>query len=444
MDADLVSQSATAQAPADVPAAQAPNERSAPSSSSSAAAEQHAPSDPQAQGAVGIDADVKDIVTNFSSWWGGFSKQTAQTFEAASKQVQSSSKQIMQAARSELERFEQSLEEAQKKATEESRAESREGEDDAGATAAAGLSGKGKGKARHVDADEAAAGHDDGTEESVATVDANGDVVGGIDPARGPGSPRTSTSDGAGFDLDRTIEQQLGRASALFSQFTQSVQNDPRVKNLQSSLANIGKSASTEVEGEKADGQPRTGDMLSNLSKTIQSNLPHLTWNESQALAEKYFHKSEAFAKEVVNEVRGLAEDLVQITPPEGKGSGVVSEKATEQQAEAIVFDAADSAPEEKTAAMTSPTKQTSASRTTPAAKATPERKTQQPDALQTSTLPPTGGWGESDDEATPTTATAPARDLSATAAKTRSTAGKKASERKGDDGDGDEDSDWE
>ncbi len=517
MDADLMSQTGAAQAQS------GEGERAQSTTASSAAQSQpQPPAQPPAQS----QAQAPDLVSSLSSWWGGLSKSATASLEQARTNLESSSRGLVQAARDELHRFEQSLEQAQAQAQAQSKAKQSssssssaapQGEETAGG---AGTGAKGKGKARAQEVEEGdAAGYaldgDDiegGAGANVTTVDANGDIVGGSDPVQGPGSPRASRrsfnggadnddqergKDAAGpdakgqaegqaqsqsFDLDRSIEQQLARASSLFSQLTTSIQNDPRVRNLQTSLTALGKQAGERVsavgagtgagaasaaeDGSKegaaaADGSAAkagSGDLLSSLSTTIQSSLPHLSWQESQALAEKYWHKSEEFAKEIVHEVRGLAEDLVQVVPPpggeagagaaEGKSSREVGEKSKgnsqtgaqgEQLAAEVVFDAekpsaAPKAPASKETAAAAAAPAPAAPASTADAAAVPKSA----DALQTATLPPTGGWGDSDDDSS----AAPAK--TAAAASGKAAPGKEVAVGKEKADDEDEDSDWE
>ncbi|KDN45086.1 hypothetical protein K437DRAFT_125819 [Tilletiaria anomala UBC 951] len=436
MDADIVSQGAAAQCTSEQSDATKGGGvyATATGASSSSSAD------------AGTSEATTDLVAGLSSWWGGISKISAEKFETARANIQTQSKELVRVAKDELQRFEQSLEEAQKRARKESKSGA------ISVTSATqgdtGDKSKGKGKARQVDGDAVDGDKEKGSQrersgiargeegieqgggDNVAMVDANGDIVGGSDPSRGPGSPATTT-----FDFD--IEQRLVHASALFSNLAKSLQNDPRVQSIQRSLVGISSDASQQ-QGQQVsiDGAEKEGSTLaestpiSNLSSTIQSSLPHLSWAQSQALAEKYWSKSEEFAKEVIKEVKDIAGEFVQVLPPEkqvsdekaaGKQQEGKRQKSQKSKADDIVFDADKdgglediSGALERAAAPTPLKPETSKSKADFDWDAPENGKSDSAFGLQTSTGPPTGSWGDSDDEV-------PARAVSAAPGRTAS-----------------------
>ena len=401
------------------------------------------------------ETEVTNLVNNLSSWWGSLStRPLGETLEAARKNVQESTTGFVKAAQSELHRFEQSLEEAQKKARDDVKAGSAASKQrrvsEEGVEAGQGK-GKGKGRANEEEIarekePESEEGDEEDDEEQVAMVDANGDLVGGRDPVRGPKSPSSATS--GSFEL----EQQLEKASELFSSFTKSFQSDPRIQSIQKSLVQAGNSVQAQLKQATGSIEGDQTQSTKAITSSIQSSLPHLSWAQSQALAEKYWTKSEEFAKELVQEVK----ELVQVLPPEheeaqvtgeikeAKGDLVFDASPTEDEPAAMPSAAKVRAPATSASSVATPAASERSAEPSTAAKVAAKVETQPDDngptesnsanGLQTFTRPPGDTWDDSDEETTP-----PASEKAIEPAKTEEK-GKKAS--KG--ADEDEDSDWE
>lgn len=165
--------------------------------------------------------------------------------------------------------------------------------------------------------------------------------------------PVVSSTGEAIFDVDgpitdqekEVLDQKMAAAKANAQVALQNVQSfwdrlqaDPRLNNIQASLAStlknvsLPKAASNVKEESTEDSQDSTKVQSLNfadVSKQFQASFPHLNWKESQALAKKYYDASENVARDWGKEMTTLMGDLVKIVPPDGsaeKGSAAVSQ----------------------------------------------------------------------------------------------------------------------
>lgn len=162
----------------------------------------------------------------------------------------------------------------------------------------------------------------------------------------------TSTGE-AIFDVDGDITEeekvaventiQTAKANAQTAlhnvqSFWDRLQTDPRLNNIQASLASTLKNVSVPKAGAAKDAS--TGEegtpivSFADLSKQFQASFPHLNWKESQSLAKKYYDASENVARDWGKEMSNLMGDLVTIVPPEGQEKASSSQKDTTTQTE--------------------------------------------------------------------------------------------------------------
>jgi hypothetical protein len=123
--------------------------------------------------------------------------------------------------------------------------------------------------------------------------------------------------------VDNTIQAAKQNAQTALhnvQSFWDKVQADPRLNNIQTSLAKTLKNVSVPVSTTKegADGTSKTlPASFADVSKQFQASFPHLNWKESQTLAKKYLDASENVARDWGKEMTSLMSDLVKIVPPE-------------------------------------------------------------------------------------------------------------------------------
>lgn len=148
--------------------------------------------------------------------------------------------------------------------------------------------------------------------------------------------------------VDQTIQvakQNAQTALHNVQSFWDKLQADPRLNNIQSTLAKTlknvsvptasttAKDASTGEEGGATKGLPTS---FADVSKQFQASFPHLNWKESQTLAKKYLDASENVARDWGKEMTTLMGDLVKIVPPEEQDKKEPAPKEADTKAEPV------------------------------------------------------------------------------------------------------------
>lgn len=207
--------------------------------------------------------------------------------------------------------------------------------------------GKGKGKATEGDEEEkdeeedaavkdtqprkqkrAAATNADNDQGGEAIFDAENDIdeAGG---AKGDATKELTPEEKALEAARQGTKVALANMQSFWERIQTNLNSDPRIKDIQKSLASTLQSVSTPAsqatgEGEKGlpeqqqqGGLASAGEALPALARTLQSRLPHLDWKESQALAKKYYAESQSAAKDWTREMGDFVGELVKIVPPE-------------------------------------------------------------------------------------------------------------------------------
>lgn len=260
-------------------------------------------------------------------------------------------------AKAEALRFESQLNEAQKAAREAVQKPLDEG-----------ASGGAKGKGRASDEDESleAEQHRDprkgeyseegealpiprsrsGDVKTAPKTDEQGASLFDADAPNAPTSPRVGD-----IDIAQAASAALGSAQAWFTRMQGTLASEPRVQELQRSLASTlqsARSAAANVtspaapgeagaEGTDASRSAPLATALPALSKTIQAAIPHLDWKQSQELAKRYYAASESMAKDLGKEMQTLANEMVRIVPGSEEESAPGAKVESEKKQEADV-----------------------------------------------------------------------------------------------------------
>lgn len=123
--------------------------------------------------------------------------------------------------------------------------------------------------------------------------------------------------------VDHTIQAAKQNAQTALhnvQSFWDKLQADPRLNNIQTSLAKTLKNVSAPVSTTKEGTEGASTTLpasFADVSKQFQASFPHLNWKESQTLAKKYYDASENVARDWGKEMSSLMSDLVKIVPPE-------------------------------------------------------------------------------------------------------------------------------
>ncbi|KAK0541338.1 hypothetical protein OC842_000043 [Tilletia horrida] len=306
-----------------------------------------------------LEAEISQLTSSLTSWWGSVTKQSQATLDQARTHIQKQGG-ILNAAKSEWSKLEEHLNDAQKRARDaafspadeavdaEKKSSSGPGpvpapsEDDILEASAQASSADKKGKGR-AQPNPAIEGDEDGAQKSERSARQEDDVPQMIS-ADGTAifdaalpSPRTGggahNRNSASIDLNAVAKeaqvqatQFANNASSFFSRIGTQLASDPRVANLQKSLVgSLGTNAAGQGQGEAAAGvetekteggarSARTTADGSTASGSAQNALP--SWSTTQALARKYWAEAEAVARDVGRDVRDLVNEVVQVVPP--------------------------------------------------------------------------------------------------------------------------------
>lgn len=151
---------------------------------------------------------------------------------------------------------------------------------------------------------------------------ASGEALFDADNDDGPGSEFKVIEDAIS-----ATRQNAQTAMHSMQSFWDRIQSDPRVSNMQASVAKTLQNISVPkqaTEGEQDDGEkggqsPQTKRNLAlpDLSKQFQAAFPNLELKQSQAMAKRYFEMSQSAARDWGKEMGTLMSDLVKVVPPE-------------------------------------------------------------------------------------------------------------------------------
>lgn len=326
--------------------------------------------------------------------------------------------------------------------------------------------GKGKGKATEGDEEEEEDGEEDAAvkvaqkrnQKRSATTSAENDQSGeaifdaenDIDEAGGAKGDATKglTPEEKALEAARQgTKVALANMQSFWERIQTNLNSDPRIKDIQKSLASTLQSVSAPAsqatgEGEKGlpeqqqqeGGLASAGEALPALARTLQSRLPHLDWKESQALAKKYYAESQSAAKDWTREMGDFVGELVKIVPPEEEKPST-GEAKNKQEAE----------PKSAATAAAAPTLSDKGKGGDDKKAAAVDEKLgeetdddfdwdREADRLETTTGPPTTSWGGS--------ASGSEEQLASAHHGTATSSKEKQSKKDDDDEDGD--SDWE
>ncbi|KAE8270936.1 hypothetical protein A4X09_0g1387 [Tilletia walkeri] len=301
-----------------------------------------------------FEAEISQLTSSLTSWWGSVTKQSQATLDQARTHIQKQGG-ILNAAKSEWSKLEDHLNDASQRAKEAAFAPADDGEDAgmvpaptdddllqaserpvrmSSATTASLDKGKGRAPPSPVEDPNQATRSEQVEEDTPQMISADGSLFDtGSTTTRG-----SHTRGSASIDLNAVAKeaqvqatQLANNATSFFSRIGSQLASDPRVANLQKSLATSLSSgpASREagVEGtglhdsEKSEGHT---DVSTTSASGTQNALP--TWSATQALARKYWAEAEAVARDVGKDVRDLVNEVVQVVPPsEASGSGNAS-----------------------------------------------------------------------------------------------------------------------
>lgn len=384
-----------------------------------------------------IEDDVKQLVGSVSSWWSGFSKKSQEQFDEVRASIDSQGG-LVSIAKREAAKFEAQLNEAQKAARQNALAS----ETNVESTAAGSTDGNGKGKGKQVEGDD---GADVEALEEKAKLAQEGKTRRASNDAVSRAIASSATGE-AFFDADAFSDEPGGEMKAIddaiaatrqnaqsamqsMQTFWGKIQADPRVNNMQASVAKTLQGISLPKQGKAEDGSESSGDpsqspqtkrnlALPDLSKQFQAAFPNLDLKESQSMAKRYFEASQSAARDWGKEMGSMMGDLVKVVPPEEGEKR--KEKSTEAPSKAAV-----------------PSKETQKA---PALQASTDDEDFDWDkevegGLETTTGPPTTSWEDVGDQVQ-TVSEAEEQSAKKEVAK-KSAAGSKAEEEE-------EDSDWE
>lgn len=251
--------------------------------------------------------------------------QSQEQFDAARKEIESQGG-IMSIAKKEAQRLEAQLNEAQKAARERAQAVSEEHGEDKGKTK--DNEDGGKGKQKEIVEGEDGAAVDALEEKSIKKPRTNS-----------KSEPMVTSTGEAIFDVDGDMTEkekaavdstiQTAKVNAKTAihnvqSFWDRIQADPRMNNIQTSLAstlkNISLPKAEATKDASKDEEDASSVSFADLSKQFQASFPHLNWKESQTIAKKYYDASENVARDWGKEMSNLMGDLVKIVPPEEQG----------------------------------------------------------------------------------------------------------------------------
>lgn len=283
-----------------------------------------------------IEDDVKQLVGSVSSWWSGFSRKSQEQLNEVRASIDSQGG-IVSIAKREAAKFEAQLNEAQKAARQNALASEKDGE--YSGTGSGETSGKGKGK--QIEGDESA---DVERLEEKAKLAQEGKTRRASNDAVSRAIASSATGD-AFFDADAFSDEPGGEMKVIddailatkqnaqsamqsMQTFWGKIQADPRVNNMQASVAKTLQGISLPKQGKNEDGSDRIEDpsqspqtkrnlALPDLSKQFQAAFPNLDLKESQAMAKRYFEASQSAARDWGKEMGSMMGDLVKVVPPE-------------------------------------------------------------------------------------------------------------------------------
>ncbi|PWN35453.1 uncharacterized protein FA14DRAFT_172090 [Meira miltonrushii] len=279
-----------------------------------------------------IEDDVKQLVGSVSSWWSGFSKKSQEQFDEVRASIDSQGG-LVSIAKREAAKFEAQLNEAQKAARQNALASETNAE--------GSVEGSGKGKGKQVEGDD---GADVERLEENAKLAQEGKTRRASNDAVSRAIASSATGD-AFFDADAFSDEPGGEMKAIddaimatrqnaqsamqsMQTFWGKIQADPRVNNMQASVAKTLQSISLPKQGKAEDGTENAEDpsqspqtkrnlALPDLSKQFQAAFPNLDLKESQAMAKRYFEASQSAARDWGKEMGSMMGDLVKVVPPE-------------------------------------------------------------------------------------------------------------------------------
>jgi hypothetical protein len=283
-----------------------------------------------------IEDDVKQLVGSVSSWWSGFSKKSQEQLNEVRASIDSQGG-LVSIAKREAAKFEAQLNEAQKAARQSALAS----EADAETSGIGSSEGNGKGKGKQVEGDE---GADVERLEEKAKLAQEGKARRASNDAVSRAIASSATGD-AFFDADAFSDEPGGEMKVIddailatrqnaqsamqsMQTFWGKIQADPRVNNMQASVAKTLQGISLPKQVKNEDGseavedptqspQTKSNIALPDLSKQFQAAFPNLDLKESQAMAKRYFEASQSAARDWGKEMSSMMGDLVKVVPPE-------------------------------------------------------------------------------------------------------------------------------
>ncbi|CAD6910955.1 unnamed protein product [Tilletia laevis] len=351
-----------AAAPAPAPAAAAPQQQ------------QHGDGVPAP--APAFEAEINQLTSSLTSWWGSVTKQSQQTLDQARTHIQKQGG-ILNAAKSEWSKLEDHLNDAQQRArdaafapadaddhtqhtgpgpgpgpgpvpapTDDDLLEASQPPTRMSSATSSVLDKKGKGRAPPSPIDHQEQGTqgdrlDNGDDDEVPQMySADGTPI--LEPGtRARGAASSHNRNSASIDLNAVAKEAQTQASQLannatsfFSRIGSQIATDLRVADLKaitnslssgppSSRAQGGVDGPNSTDSEKsaaAAGRYAITDPSSTASSGTQQNNTLPTWSATQALARKYWAEAEAVARDVGKDVRDLVNEVVQVVPPSEEG----------------------------------------------------------------------------------------------------------------------------